>query len=110
MITTNNHCSFLLTVSPFVLQENLFESKHHKMARSLRTGPRDRDLKPDAKTRDLLKVPSCHLPMIVIKSIFDAVANSGLMYEFRILRSKSSESVHTTAFSVSKIFGHKLEY
>ena len=26
------------------------------MARSLRTGPRDRDMKPDAKTRDLLKV------------------------------------------------------
>ena len=37
-------------------QENLNEIKHHKMARSLRSGPRDRELKPDAKTRDLLKV------------------------------------------------------
>lgn len=37
-------------------QENLMESKHHKMARSLRTGPTDRDLKPDARTRDTLKV------------------------------------------------------
>lgn len=39
-----------------MLQENLIESKHHKMARSLRTGPADRDMKPDAKTRDILKV------------------------------------------------------
>ena len=37
-------------------QENLVESKHHKLARSLRSGPTDRDMKPDAKTRDHLNV------------------------------------------------------
>lgn len=34
--------------------ENLVESKHHKLARSVRTGLTDRDLKPDAATRDHL--------------------------------------------------------
>lgn len=39
-----------------VLQENLVESKHHKLARSLRSGPSDHDLKPNAATRDQLNV------------------------------------------------------
>ena len=38
------------------LQENLVESKHHKLARSLRSGPADRDLKPNATVRDTLNV------------------------------------------------------
>lgn len=38
------------------LQENLVESKHHKLARSLRSGPSDHDLKPNAATRDQLNV------------------------------------------------------
>lgn len=32
------------------------ESKHHKLARSLRSGPSDHDLKPNAATRDQLNV------------------------------------------------------
>ncbi|XP_062590997.1 phosphatidylinositol 3-kinase catalytic subunit type 3-like [Saccostrea cucullata] len=39
---------------PEIDMENLVESKHHKLARSLRSGPTDRDMKPDAKTRNLL--------------------------------------------------------
>lgn len=39
-----------------LLQENLVESKHHKLARSLRSGPSDHDLKPNAATRDQLNV------------------------------------------------------
>lgn len=39
-------------------QENLVESKHHKLARSLRSGPSDHDLKPNAATRDQLNVRS----------------------------------------------------
>lgn len=38
------------------MQENLVECKHHKLARSLRSGPTDRDLKPNAITRDQLNV------------------------------------------------------
>ena len=52
-------CS-LLPIFIYVLhtffQENLVESKHHKLARSLRSGPTDRDLKPNAATRDQLNV------------------------------------------------------
>ncbi|MEQ2190614.1 hypothetical protein XENOCAPTIV_002214 [Xenoophorus captivus] len=35
-------------------KENLVESKHHRLARSLRSGPSDHDLKPNAATRDQL--------------------------------------------------------
>jgi len=38
------------------MQENIVEYKHHKLARSLRSGPTDRDLKPNAATRDQLNV------------------------------------------------------
>lgn len=37
-------------------QENLVEQKHHKLARSLRSGPVNRELKPNAATRDQLNV------------------------------------------------------
>ncbi|TKC40284.1 hypothetical protein EI555_021639, partial [Monodon monoceros] len=39
---------------PQMSMENLVESKHHKLARSLRSGPSDHDLKPNATTRDQL--------------------------------------------------------
>lgn len=41
---------------PQMSLENLVESKHHKLARSLRSGPSDRDLKPNAATRDQLNI------------------------------------------------------
>ncbi|ETE62291.1 Phosphatidylinositol 3-kinase catalytic subunit type 3, partial [Ophiophagus hannah] len=41
---------------PQMSMENLVESKHHKLARSLRSGPSDHDLKPNATTRDQLNV------------------------------------------------------
>uniref|UniRef100_A0A8C7W5A6 Phosphatidylinositol 3-kinase catalytic subunit type 3 n=1 Tax=Oncorhynchus mykiss TaxID=8022 RepID=A0A8C7W5A6_ONCMY len=41
---------------PQMCMENLVESKHHKLARSLRCGPSDHDLKPNAATRDQLNV------------------------------------------------------
>ncbi|GBP18681.1 Phosphatidylinositol 3-kinase catalytic subunit type 3 [Eumeta japonica] len=37
-----------------ILQENLVESKHHRLARSLRSGVSDRDSKPTAVERDQL--------------------------------------------------------
>lgn len=36
------------------LQENLVESKHHKLARSVRSGMSDKDAKPNANMRDML--------------------------------------------------------
>uniref|UniRef100_A0A8C5UE60 Phosphatidylinositol 3-kinase catalytic subunit type 3 n=1 Tax=Malurus cyaneus samueli TaxID=2593467 RepID=A0A8C5UE60_9PASS len=41
---------------PQMSVENLVESKHHKLARSLRSGPSDHDLKPNATTRDQLNI------------------------------------------------------
>ena len=41
---------------PEVLQENLVESKHHRLTRSVRSGTISRDLKPNAITRDQLNV------------------------------------------------------
>ncbi|KAG2465707.1 PK3C3 kinase, partial [Polypterus senegalus] len=41
---------------PQISMENLVESKHHKLARSLRSGPADHDLKPNAATRDQLNI------------------------------------------------------
>ncbi|NXH11844.1 PK3C3 kinase, partial [Bucco capensis] len=41
---------------PQMSMENLVESKHHKLARSLRSGPSDHDLKPNASTRDQLNI------------------------------------------------------
>lgn len=37
-----------------ILEENLVESKHHKLARSLRSGISDKDAKPNATVRDRL--------------------------------------------------------
>ena len=39
-----------------VLQENLVESKHHRLTRSVRSGTMSRDLKPNAAIRDQLNV------------------------------------------------------
>eukprot|EP00048_Salpingoeca_helianthica_P007877 m.115717 g.115717 ORF g.115717 m.115717 type:complete len:643 (+) comp14452_c18_seq2:335-2263(+) len=44
------------TLDPEMLfKDNLVENKHHKMTRSKRRGPLDRDLKPDLQTRDTFK-------------------------------------------------------
>lgn len=51
-MTKENSYYFFLSLP----QENLVESKHHKLARSLRSGPSDHDLKPNAATRDQLNV------------------------------------------------------
>ncbi|CAB0016862.1 unnamed protein product [Nesidiocoris tenuis] len=39
---------------PEILQENLVENKHHKLARSLRSGISDKDIKPNSTVRDIL--------------------------------------------------------
>lgn len=47
--------SEMVTVpDPEILQDNLVESKHHQLARSLRSGISDKDIKPNAATRDML--------------------------------------------------------
>ena len=49
--------SDLITIAdPEMYLENLVESKHHKLSRSVRSGVTDRDLKPNAHTRDQLNM------------------------------------------------------
>ncbi|KAJ9577732.1 hypothetical protein L9F63_005725, partial [Diploptera punctata] len=45
-----------------ILQENLVESKHHKLARSLRSGVSDKDAKPNASMRDVLNTIVAYPP------------------------------------------------
>ena len=52
----NTYGDIVIVPDPEISMENLVENKHHKLARSLRSGPTDRDMKPDAKTRDILNV------------------------------------------------------
>ncbi|XP_077598670.1 phosphatidylinositol 3-kinase catalytic subunit type 3 [Stigmatopora nigra] len=49
-------CEIVKVPDPQMGMENLVESKHHKLARSLRSGPSDHDLKPNAATRDQLNI------------------------------------------------------
>ena len=46
----------ILIIDPEINRENPVEGKHRRLVRSHRNGPLDRDLKPDAKTRDELNV------------------------------------------------------
>lgn len=66
-----------------LLQENLVESKHHKLARSLRSGPSDHDLKPNAATRDQLNVSDAEKNMSM-RNLCKCVFN---MYIFNCHRS-----------------------
>ncbi|XP_022252339.1 phosphatidylinositol 3-kinase catalytic subunit type 3-like [Limulus polyphemus] len=47
---------------PEIALENLVESKHHKLVRSVRSGLSDKDLKPNAVTRDQLNVIVSYSP------------------------------------------------
>lgn len=48
------HADILTMPDPEILQENLVEKKHHKLARSLRSGISDKDAKPNSTVRDTL--------------------------------------------------------
>ncbi|XP_053405628.1 phosphatidylinositol 3-kinase catalytic subunit type 3-like [Mercenaria mercenaria] len=52
--TFTTHGDLVIVPDPEISLENLVESKHHKLARSLRSSPTDKDMKPDAKTRNWL--------------------------------------------------------
>lgn len=51
-----------------ILKENLVESKHHKLARSLRSGHSDKDAKPNATVRDMLNTIVAYPPTKVLSN------------------------------------------
>ncbi|XP_059504822.1 phosphatidylinositol 3-kinase catalytic subunit type 3 [Stegostoma tigrinum] len=63
---------------PQMSMENLVESKHHKLARSLRSGPSDHDLKPNAATRDQLNIILNYPPTKLLSS-----EEQDLVWKFR---------------------------
>ncbi|GCB67097.1 hypothetical protein scyTo_0005076 [Scyliorhinus torazame] len=63
---------------PQMSMENLVESKHHKLARSLRSGPSDHDLKPNAATRDQLNTILNYPPTKLLSS-----EEQDLVWKFR---------------------------
>ncbi|KAK6179522.1 hypothetical protein SNE40_011856 [Patella caerulea] len=73
---------------PEILLENLVESKHHKLARSLRSGPTDRDMKPDAKTRDHLNSIVAYPPTKQLTS-----EEEDLVWKFRFYLSTQNKAL-----------------
>ncbi|CAG5116986.1 unnamed protein product [Candidula unifasciata] len=69
-------------------KENIVESKHHKLARSLRSGPSDKDLKPDASTRDLLNKIIGYPPTKTLSS-----EEQDLVWKFRFYLSSQKEAL-----------------
>lgn len=54
VVTIRHHADIVTVPDPEMLMENLVEAKHHTLVRSERSGLSDRDLKPNAHTRDQL--------------------------------------------------------
>uniref|UniRef100_A0A8C4ZNN8 Phosphatidylinositol 3-kinase catalytic subunit type 3 n=1 Tax=Gadus morhua TaxID=8049 RepID=A0A8C4ZNN8_GADMO len=71
-------CDIVKVPDPQMCMENLVESKHHKLARSLRSGPSDHDLKPNAATRDQLNTIVCYPPTKLLSS-----EEQDLVWKFR---------------------------
>ncbi|KAJ0006661.1 hypothetical protein NQD34_013934 [Periophthalmus magnuspinnatus] len=71
-------CEIVKVPDPQMGMENLVESKHHKLARSLRSGPSDHDLKPNAATRDQLNIIVSYPPTKQLSS-----EEQDLVWKFR---------------------------
>ncbi|XP_061106700.1 phosphatidylinositol 3-kinase catalytic subunit type 3 [Conger conger] len=71
-------CEIVKVPDPQMCMENLVESKHHKLARSLRSGPSDHDLKPNAATRDQLNIIVSYPPTKQLSS-----EEQDLVWKFR---------------------------
>ena len=54
MNVTGNKSEIIRVIDPEIQAENLVEIKHHKLARARRTGQSEKDLKPNAPTRNRL--------------------------------------------------------
>lgn len=72
-----------------ILLENLVEGKHHKLARSVRSGLTDRDLKPDAGTRDQLHAIVESPPTKVLAS-----EEQDLVWRFRFYLSNQKKVIN----------------
>lgn len=75
---SNNSNEIVLVPDPEISGQNLVEAKHHKLARSIRNGPTDRDLKPNAIVKNQLVAICDYLPTKVLTS-----EEQDLIWKFR---------------------------
>lgn len=71
-----------------LLMENLVESKHHKLARSLRSGLSDKDLKPNAAMRNQLNIIVGYPPTKQLSS-----EEQDLIWKFRFYLSNQKKAL-----------------
>lgn len=74
----HQQADIVIIPDPEISMENLVESKHHKLVRSVRSGLSDRDLKPNTSTRDQLNVIVNYPPTKVLTS-----EEQDLVWKFR---------------------------
>ncbi|KAE8745182.1 Phosphatidylinositol 3-kinase catalytic subunit type 3 [Frankliniella occidentalis] len=71
-----------------ILEENLVESKHHKLARSLRSGMSDKDAKPNAAVRDTLHNIVAYPPTKILTT-----EEQDLVWRFRFYLSNQKKAL-----------------
>lgn len=86
-------------------QENLVESKHHKLARSIRSGVSDRDLKPNAHMRDTLNTIVGYPPTTQL-----SVEEQDLVWKFRFYLSNQKKVNINSSTRESSSHAHLLSY
>ncbi|ELU04838.1 hypothetical protein CAPTEDRAFT_155274 [Capitella teleta] len=87
---------------PEIEQENLVESKHHKLARSVRSGPSHTHLKPNAATRDLLNMIVSYSPTKTLTS-----EEKDLIWKFRFYLSNQKKALPKFLRSVNWNMAHE---
>lgn len=65
LINMNADPHLWVVVDPEIARTNPVEDKHRRLVRSHRSGPLDRDLKPNARIRDELNVRFLQSPRLV---------------------------------------------
>ncbi|XP_076748531.1 phosphatidylinositol 3-kinase 59F isoform X2 [Xylocopa sonorina] len=71
-----------------ILQENLVEAKHHKLARSLRSGGHTRELKPTSSVRDALNVILSYPPTTALST-----EEQDLIWKYRFYLSSQKKAL-----------------
>lgn len=79
----------IITVpDPEISMQNLVEAKHHKLARSIRSGLSDKDLKPNATVRDQLNVIVNYPPTETLSS-----EEQDLVWKFRFYLTNNKKAL-----------------
>lgn len=56
VVSSSSESALFTLIDPDIVRDNIVEAKHRRLVRGHRSGPLDRELKPNAKIRDELNV------------------------------------------------------